>query len=150
MTEYILAAAGAIFLSVVVGLIIPEGRLKKAVSFVVRIACICLLVSPVLTIFDVDIKSDGGQGADYEYISEMYSLTQSRELEGMLEERFGCDMAADVEIVYEDGAFREKGVKIVTDKVEEALIDDIVSYLKELGYININVNEKVYRGAQGQ
>ena len=142
MSEYILAAAGAIFLSVVVGLIIPEGRLKKAVSFVVRIACICLLVSPVLTIFDVDIKSDGGQGADYEYISEMYSLTQSRELEGMLEERFGCDMAADVEIVYEDGAFREKGVKIVTDKVEEALIDDIVSYLKELGYININVNEK--------
>ncbi len=150
MSEYILAAAGAIFLSVVVGLIIPEGRLKKAVSFVVRIACICLLVSPVLTIFDVDIKSDGGQGADYEYISEMYSLTQSRELEGMLEERFGCDMAADVEIVYEDGAFREKGVKIVTDKVEEALIDDIVSYLKELGYININVNEKAYRGAQGQ
>ena len=150
MSEYILAAAGAIFLSVVVGLIIPEGRLKKAVSFVVRIACICLLVSPVLTIFDVDIKSDGGQGADYEYISEMYSLMQSRELEGMLEERFGCDMAAEVEIVYEDGAFREKGVKIVTDKVEEALIGDIVSYLKELGYININVNEKVYRGAQGQ
>lgn len=150
MSEYILAAAGAIFLSVVVGLIIPEGRLKKAVSFVVRIACICLLVSPVLTIFDVDIKSDGGQGADYEYISEMYSLTQSRELEGMLEERFGCDMTAEVEIVYEDGAFREKGVKIVTDKVEEALIDDIVSYLKELGYININVNEKVYRGAQSQ
>lgn len=46
MTAYITVAAGAVFLTVVVGMIIPDGKLNKSVNFVLRMACILILISP--------------------------------------------------------------------------------------------------------
>ena len=61
----------------------------------------------------------------------------------MIEEKLGIKCDCSVSVIYEDGSFRENGVTIFTDNVESHLIDDMQSYLKELGYINININEKV-------
>ena len=142
MTTYIAVAAGAVFLTVVVGMIIPEGKLHTSVNFVLRIACIFILISPIAQIFDISL-SEGGEGdVDFDYICQVYSEGQSSQLEKLIEENIGIECDCDVEIVYEDGSIKENGVTIYTDNVESALIDDIVSYLKELGYININVNEK--------
>ena len=142
MTAYIATAAGAVFLTVIVGMIMPEGKLNKPVNFVLRIACIAILISPVFSIFDITISDEESGLVDYGYVSEVFSDSQSDALQDKLAEKFGVQCECRVDIVYEDGAFREKGVTIYPQDVEKELIDDIVAYLKELGYININVHEE--------
>lgn len=144
MTAYILSAAGAVFLTVVVSMIMPEGKLSKAVGFVLRIVCIAVLISPIFSLFK--ITSDGGEGdmIDYEYVAEIFSDSQSRTLEGMLYEEFGLECDCEVSVSFEDGELKESGVEVEVQDVEKELIDDIVAYLKEVGYININVHEKIH------
>ncbi len=139
MTAYISLAAGAVFLTVVVGMIIPEGKLNKSVNFVLRIACIFILISPVFGIFNLKLPEEDGGIVDYDYVCSVYSQSQSEQLEKMIEENIGVQCDCEVKIIYEDGSFRENGVTIYTNNVESGLIEDILSYLSELGYININV-----------
>ena len=47
MKGYLLTAAGVIFLSVIVSLIIPDGKLNKTIVFVMRMACILVLLQPI-------------------------------------------------------------------------------------------------------
>ena len=51
MTAYIATAAGVVFLTVIADMIIPEGKLNKVINFVLRIACILILISPVFGFF---------------------------------------------------------------------------------------------------
>ena len=44
MKTYLLTAAGVIFLSVIISLVIPEGKLNKSIVFVMRMACILVLI----------------------------------------------------------------------------------------------------------
>ena len=142
MTSYILLAAGAVFLTVIVSFIVPKGRLGKSINFVLRLACILIIISPVTAIFDLTFSEEDGELIDYEYISQVYSENQSRTLERMIEEEFGVECVCEVEILYSDGSFRENGVSVTGDFVEKDIMSKIQSYLRELGYININVNEK--------
>ena len=142
MTAYIATAAGAVFLTVIVGMIIPEGKLNKSINFVLRIACILILISPVFNIFKIELPEADGGIVDYEYICDVFSESQSSQLEKMIAEELGGQCSCEVEIIYEDGSFKENGVTVLTYNVESGVIENIQSYLKELGYININVNEK--------
>ena len=88
MKVYLLSAAGVIFLSVVVSLLIPEGKLHKSIMFIMRLICIFVLIQPVAGIF----KIGGGDGdsaqkenfIDYIYVSSVYSEHQSGELEKLI------------------------------------------------------------------
>ena len=51
MKTYLLTAAGVIFLSVIVSLVIPEGKLNKSIVFVMRMACILVLIQPISGVF---------------------------------------------------------------------------------------------------
>ena len=51
MKAYLLTAVGVIFLTVIVSFIVPEGKLKKSVNFVLRLVSICVLIQPVTKIF---------------------------------------------------------------------------------------------------
>ena len=54
MKAYLLSAAAVIFLSVIVSLIIPEGKLNKKKVFVMRMVCIFVLISPNTGNFKID------------------------------------------------------------------------------------------------
>ena len=59
MKEYLLSAVGVIFLSVIVSLIVPDGKLNKTIVFIMRMVCIFVLIQPVSGIFkitDADIE----------------------------------------------------------------------------------------------
>lgn len=142
MTSYIALAAGAVFITVIAGFIIPEGKLHKIINFVLRIACILILISPVFSIFNISLEQQEGGLIDYDYVCEVYSDSQSATLENMIEEEFGIECECRVEIIYKDGSFTENGVTVTGDFVELNTMDEIQSYLLGLGYININVNEK--------
>ena len=144
MTAYIASAAGAVFLTVVVGMIIPDGKMAKSITFVLKIVCILVLLSPLINIFSIDIGAETGAIIDYDGLSDILSLNQSAQLEKLIFEQFGVGCECSVYIDYDGRSLNQTGVLISADDAESSLIEEIVSYLRELGYININVNEKIY------
>ena len=141
MTTYLLTAAGVIFVTVIVGFIIPDGKLNKSVNFILRLVCIGVLLQPVTGIFNFSPDTDT-QLADYEYICAIYSQTQSEQLEKEIKENLGIDCCCNVSIVFEDGVISENGVSVFVEDCDDKKVDLIWEYLKSAGYINITVNEK--------
>lgn len=150
MSAYILTAAGAVFLTAAAGMILPDGKLNKSVNFVLRLVCIGILVSPLAGIFNFDAESGADADVDYDYIVSVFSQSQSEELEKLVKDELGIECGCEVVIIYEDGTFKQTDVNICTDNVEYEEISALREYLKELGYININVYEEGDRIHQGQ
>ena len=139
MATYLAGAASAIFLSVVVSMLIPDGKLNKTVTFVMRMVCIYVLIQPVTALFDIPSADSVAGAADYEYVCNAYSKHQSRQMELLIFEKFSAEADCAVKVGYEDGEFRVIGVDIGLVQKNEQLIDDIYAYLDGLGYINISV-----------
>ena len=73
MKIYLLTAAGVIFLSIIVSLVIPEGKLNKTIVFVMRMAAsksVCVgLFSFVYYKYGADEYNDKQNYYDYFFIS---------------------------------------------------------------------------------
>ncbi len=138
MSTYLLSAVGVIFLSVIVSLLVPEGKLNKSITFVMRLICIFVLVQPVTGIFKIS-ESSSESGVDYEYISAVYSNHQSKQLEKILAEKFKVDTDCTVSVVYEDGNFSQVATSVCLASENVEIFDSIYEYLLESGYINITV-----------
>ncbi|MBD5632574.1 MAG: hypothetical protein HDP34_05030 [Clostridia bacterium] len=137
MKTYLLSAAGVIFLSVIISLLIPEGKLNKTVTFVMRLICIAVLIQPITTIFKISDSQSTTLKTDYGYVASVYSEHQSGQLENLLITEFNAESDCRVSVEYQDGEFKvtETCVKLENEK----LIEEIYAYLQELGYINITV-----------
>lgn len=141
MTAYLLTAAGVIFLTVIVSFIIPDGKLNKSVNFILRLVCIGVLLQPVTQVFDFT-KTTQKELADYEYICNVYSQTQSEQLENELHSNLEIDCECTVAVTFEDGKISENGVTVFIEDCDDEKVEKIYEYLQGLGYINITVNEK--------
>lgn len=143
MTEYLLSAAGVIFLSVIISLIIPEGKLNKSITFIMRLICILVLIQPITGIFKIGGESAaGGSLADYTYVSSIYSEHQSEQLELLLKKEYNIETSCDVKVEFIDGEFKPTAVEVgISEGNSECLIlkEKIENYLAELGYKNVNV-----------
>ena len=144
MKTYLLSATAVIFLSVIVSLVIPEGKLNKTIVFVMRMVCIFVLIQPLTGIFKISSSTSNVPMYDYEYICKVYSETQSEQLEKILLEKFGTDSVCSVNIDFVKGEFKTESVTVELDEKNSQLIDEIYEYLKELKYINITVYAKSY------
>lgn len=145
MKAYLLSATGVIFLSVIVSLIIPDGKLNKSIVFVLRMACILVLIQPVTGIFKSAPPATSNESFyDYNYISKVYSDNQSQQLEKLLLKEFDSSCACFVEIVHEEGNFKVNSVTVEIDAQNNENIEAIYEYLENLGYINITVYAKSY------
>lgn len=139
MKAYFLTAAGVIFLSVIVSLIIPEGKLNKSITFVMRLICIAVLIQPVTGIFDIRSPQDTSDYFDYEYVSEVYSEHQNTQMEKLLKDEFGVESECVVTVEYKEGEFKVTATEIALKKNYEEKLEEIYTYLSGLGYINITV-----------
>jgi hypothetical protein len=142
MSTYITLAAGAIFLTVVVGIIIPDGKLNKFISFIMRLICIFVLIQPITQIFEI---SDAEETyVNYDYICEVYSRSQSRMLEDLIYDNFEVECECTINISYDGEQIIQSDVNVVlpANTINEQTKTEIYAYLQELGYIDINVNEK--------
>ncbi len=141
MKIYLLSAAGVIFLSVIVSLLIPEGKLHKSITFIMRLICIFVLIQPLTGIFKI---GDGdtaqtGNFIDYTYVSSVYSEHQSAELEKLIDKEFGVETVCSIKVEYIDGNFKVTETEVGLAENNVKLIDAIYAYLVKLGYINITV-----------
>ena len=142
MQTYLLSAAGVIFLSVIVSLLIPEGKLNKSITFVMRLICIFVLVQPVTGIFKIPSDVAEGEFFDSVFVCEEYSRHQSTQLDTLLSEKFCADCLCNVEVTYADSQFKVESVEVCLFDGDNNLIERIQAYLEELGYINISVYAK--------
>ncbi len=141
MTAYLLSATGVIFLSVIVSLIIPEGKLNKTIVFIMRLCCIFVLIRPITGIFKTESEATR-EFVDYGFVGSVYSENQSEQLENLIYEKFGKECGCEVTVEYSDGEFSVSGASVEVYENNDDLIDKIYAYLKELGYINISVYAK--------
>lgn len=139
MKIYLLSATAVIFLSVMVSLIIPEGKLNKTIVFIMRMACIFVLIQPITGIFKVSTSVSDAPLYDYEYICKVYSENQSEQLQKLILDKFEIESTCFVNITYENGEFKAAGVNIEIDQENDELIANIYNYLEELKYKNISV-----------
>lgn len=144
MKAYLFTAAGVIFLSVIVSLLIPDGKLNKSITFVMRMACILVLLQPVTGIFKIGEQTSDEPMYDYVYICKVYSDNQSEQLENVLKEKFGEECDCTVEIIHDDGNFKINSVNVEVNTQKNQIIDEIYAYLEQSGYINITVYAKSY------
>ena len=139
--EYLYAALGVVFLSVIAGLLIPEGKLKKSVNFVLRLICILVLINPLLNLFGIE-EEVKNITLDYGYICEIYSKNQSELLTQKVIEDCQTECVCTVEVIYEDEKIKESGVTVTGNFKDEQSINKILEYLQGLGYIDIIVNDQ--------
>ena len=142
MKTYLLTAAGVIFFSVIVSLLIPNGKLNKTIVFVMRMACILVLLQPITGIFKITSTVIDEPLFDYVYICKVYSDDQSEQLEKLILKEFEQQCDCFVEINYIEGNFKVGSVKVETNSEDKKIIDGIYAYLEKLGYINITVYAK--------
>ncbi|MDE6690877.1 MAG: stage III sporulation protein AF [Clostridia bacterium] len=140
MKAYLLTAVGVIFLTVIISFIVPEGKLKKSVNFVLRLVSIGMLVSPVTKIFTF-APSESTASYDYEYVAQVYAQNQSRLLTQKVADELGYDCVCNVEIEYKEHKICENGVNVYGNFENVQTVEEITEYLQGLGYIHITVNE---------
>ncbi|MDE7168530.1 MAG: stage III sporulation protein AF [Clostridia bacterium] len=144
MKVYLLTAAGVIFLSVIVSLLIPEGKLHKSVTFVMRLICIFVLIQPITGLFNIKETTEAWTDDffDYEYVCGVYSDHQSEQLEILLQKEFEVDTDCSIKVEYIEGEFKPTEVGVELNQNNSKLIEEIYAYLDGLGYINITVYAK--------
>lgn len=142
MKTYLISAAAVIFLSVIISIVIPEGKLNKTIVFVMRMVCIFVLIQPVTGIFKINSSATNSNMFDYEYVCKVYSDNQSEQLEKLILEKFDVESTCFINIVYENGEFKADSVNIEINQSDEQFIENIYEYLEELKYINISVYAK--------
>ena len=101
MKIYLLTAAGVIFISVIVSLLIPEGKLNKTVTFIMRLICILVLIQPITGIFGIKNEQPVSDFIDYGYVETAYSENQSAQLEKLLLKEFEVETDCVVNIFFE-------------------------------------------------
>ena len=122
MKEYILAVCGAVILSSLALLIMPEGKTGKFIGGMLKLFCLLVMLIPLLALFRAGTFSDEIFGTDSQaaavdesFIESVFERRAEQEesaLEALLQEELEIEVEADVGWVSEAYAFVVKNVQI--------------------------------------
>ena len=117
MKAYILGIAGAVLLSAVVSIILPEGKMGKFVKGGLKLVVLLVLVSPFVSFFSdgkYRFSDNGSISADGEYLETCGSLmarADEREIYSLLKEKYGVE--GEVAVLYStDGILSRKKISV--------------------------------------
>jgi hypothetical protein len=137
MKSVLAIATGVVFISLIATYVIPNGKLRSSINFVLRLTCILALISPVINIIFPDVKVDY---VNYNQVASVFEKSQENYLQKLIFDKFGVDCECNLIIDYDGEKIIENGITIkIKDNFDKR--EQIYSYLLELGYINIIVNE---------
>lgn len=121
MKEYILSIAGAVMLSAVVSMILPEGKMGKFVKGGLKLVVLVVLVSPFVSFFSggsFDFSDGGKLKTDGGYLEKSVSLmadADERDVYNLIKENFGVESVVRVEYSSEEFPSRKKISVIVVN-----------------------------------
>lgn len=116
MQAYILSVAGAVLLSAVVSILVPDGKLGPLIRGMSKLITLILLVSPVISLFrggDFTFDETAFR-EDTAYLAasaERAEESDERAVEAWLESEYGILAEADVDLA-EDGSYSAKSVTV--------------------------------------
>jgi hypothetical protein len=142
MKTYLISATGVIFFSIIVSILIPEGKLKKTITFILRLACILVMIQPVAKLFNTESSNEDVDFIDYQFVCNVYSNEASERVTKLIDEKFNIECESVVVVNYLDDEFTIESVSINIEKEDENKTYDILEYLEGEGYINITVYAK--------
>lgn len=136
MNEYLLSIIGTVLLCAFLTAIIPQGKTAAVIKGVTRLACVLVIISPVLRFFttgelysDSDVFNENFQQSSIQadasfikYYSEMRIRQTEASLEEEIERRFELSTEVTLDWVMEESGYQEwytfDKIKIKKIKVE--------------------------------
>jgi len=137
MKAYILSIVGAVLLSAVVSMIVPDGKMGKLIRGVGKLIVVLFLIVPVINVFtgETPILPYADLNLDESYLETSAALAGERDearISGYLFETYS--VSADVTVLrLNDGSYRLKKILItITDFgiIEEGEHIDIMTQIK--------------------
>lgn len=120
MQAYILSVAGAVLLSAVVSLILPEGKLSPLIRGMTKLITLVLLVSPLISLLRGEVLFSEGKtvAADESFLlscTQRVEENDEQAIAAWLEEEFGISALSEVQLET-DGSYSAKAVTVrITD-----------------------------------
>lgn len=116
MQAYLLSVAGAVLLSAVVSILVPEGRLGPVIRGVTKLVTLLLLVSPVISLlrgasFSVEETAFEEDSDFLSYCAKQVEERDEHSVESWLLEEYGISAVADVDLAV-DGSYSAKYVTV--------------------------------------
>lgn len=158
MKEYILAVCGAVVISALISLLMPEGKTGRFIGGILKLFCLLVMLVPLLQMFKQFAVPEEGEevSAGYEpdedfllNIYEKQAAAREDEIEELVEKEFSVDVSADVVWEYAQYACNVTEIRIKIenfgiygDEEHIYVIQQIKSYVSEFAKeTEVNVYE---------
>lgn len=122
MQAYIWAVCGAVIISALAAILLPEGKIGKFINGILKLFCLSVMIAPLFALFEQftgDPPQGDGGGAeadlDDEFIRYMFDRRAKEEadsLEELLEEEFTIAVSAEILWDYAEYAYNVTDVNI--------------------------------------
>lgn len=143
MKEYILAVCGAVILSALALILLPEGKTGKFINGILKLFCLLVMLVPLLALFRSGGSAGdlfaGGQAAaepDAAFIEYMFSRRAEQE-EGLVEadvfEAYGVEVSAQIGWESADYAFTVKNVQVKIENFGIYGQDEHIMIIEQIG-----------------
>ena len=105
MKEYILAVCGAVVISALISLLLPEGKTGRFIGGILKLFCLLVMLVPLFQMFEQFTIPENGQevSSEYEpdedfllYVYEKQAEAREEEIEEIVEKEFSVDVSTDV------------------------------------------------------
>ncbi len=124
MEKYVLAVCGAVILSALVTILLPEGKIGKFVNGMLKVFCVFVMLVPLYNLFaDFSLPAAGESSSEIEldgqFIDAVYSARaeqQAKALEETLAEEQGVQIAAEISWKCVEYAYEIEQVRV---KIED-------------------------------
>lgn len=155
MKAYVLSVIGAILISAVLSCVIPEGKTASIIRGIIKMACVAIIVAPILTFFHSgkipdfmygdfqEIFTQSGIQSDaafIQYYSETHIAETQKLLENELNEKYGLKTEVELEWTWmerEDDKLQSDGIYIQLIRVrgmenqDEKIKNEVKEYLSK-------------------
>lgn len=122
MQAYIWAVCGAVIISALAAILLPEGKIGKFINGILKLFCLAVMLTPLFGLFgqfNGDFLPDGGDSSQSElddsFIEYMFGRRAEEEadaLEDLLEEEFAVGVSTEILWDYAEYAYNVTEVNI--------------------------------------
>lgn len=121
MSSYILSVCGAVIISALVSIIMPEGKTGKFINGIVKITCVLIMVSPIIS-WVYKLKGEKSQSVNnikvdidddfLNYFNNVKAEELEKEIKKIIENQYDIEVFVEIDWQISNYAFTLKKVLI--------------------------------------